>query len=149
MNKTFVCYQKTSLPRSPCRASDQNASQKEINLPAASLEQSTTTRKHQANRLLTKTNLSGSAQNSPGHQRSPGAALSSQTPQKPFQLKEKMLKRMVLLMMLYFSFSCFMPHTEGMFAGSHFCSFNGSTRYFFCNKVHEIPRYIPKNTTFV
>uniref|UniRef100_A0A673MD00 Follicle stimulating hormone receptor n=1 Tax=Sinocyclocheilus rhinocerous TaxID=307959 RepID=A0A673MD00_9TELE len=60
-----------------------------------------------------------------------------------------MIKRMVLLMMLYFSFDCFMPHTEGMFAGSHFCSFNGSTRYFFCNKVHEIPRYIPKNTTSV
>uniref|UniRef100_A0A671NPR9 Follicle stimulating hormone receptor n=1 Tax=Sinocyclocheilus anshuiensis TaxID=1608454 RepID=A0A671NPR9_9TELE len=56
---------------------------------------------------------------------------------------------MVLLMMLYFSFDCFMPHTEGMFAGSHFCSLNGSTRYFFCNKVHEIPRYIPKNTTSV
>uniref|UniRef100_A0A671NPT5 Follicle stimulating hormone receptor n=1 Tax=Sinocyclocheilus anshuiensis TaxID=1608454 RepID=A0A671NPT5_9TELE len=51
--------------------------------------------------------------------------------------------------MLYFSFDCFMPHTEGMFAGSHFCSLNGSTRYFFCNKVHEIPRYIPKNTTSV
>uniref|UniRef100_A0A671NMN3 Follicle stimulating hormone receptor n=1 Tax=Sinocyclocheilus anshuiensis TaxID=1608454 RepID=A0A671NMN3_9TELE len=60
-----------------------------------------------------------------------------------------MIKRMVLLMMLYFSFDCFMPHTEGMFAGSHFCSLNGSTRYFFCNKVHEIPRYIPKNTTSI
>lgn len=162
MNKTFVCYQKTSLPRSSlgsgCRASDQHASQKEISLPAASQEQTTTTRKHHANRLRTKTDLGGTAPPSPEHQRRPGAAsgrytkgLSSQTLYKLFHLKEKMIKRMVLLMMLCFSFDWSTPHTEGMLAGSHFCSFNATTRSFFClgNKVHEMPRNIPKNTTFV
>ncbi|XP_073685088.1 follicle-stimulating hormone receptor [Garra rufa] len=59
-----------------------------------------------------------------------------------------MIKRMVLLMMLCFSFGWFMSHTEGM---SRFCSFNGSSRYLFCrgNKVDEMPRGIPENTTFV
>lgn len=137
---------------SGCRASDQNASQKEISLHAASLEQTTTTRKHHTNRRPIF------AQPSPEHQRSPGAAsgrytkgLSSQTLSKPFHLKEKMTKRMVLLMMLCFSLGWLMSHTEGMLVGSHFCSFNGSTCNFFClgNNVHEMPKHIPENTTFV
>jgi len=62
-----------------------------------------------------------------------------------------MIKKMVWWMMLCFSLGWSMPHTEGMFAGSHFCTFNGTTGVFFClgNKVHEMPRNIPKNTTFV
>ncbi|CAM4710054.1 unnamed protein product [Leuciscus chuanchicus] len=62
-----------------------------------------------------------------------------------------MIKRMAWWMMLCFSLGWSMPHAEGMFAGSHFCSVIGTTRCFFClgNKVHEMPRDIPKNTTFV
>uniref|UniRef100_A0A8C2CYZ0 Thyrotropin receptor n=1 Tax=Cyprinus carpio TaxID=7962 RepID=A0A8C2CYZ0_CYPCA len=62
-----------------------------------------------------------------------------------------MTKRMVLLMMLCFSLGWLMSHTEGMLVGSHFCSFNGSTCNFFClgNNVHEMPKHIPENTTFV
>lgn len=59
--------------------------------------------------------------------------------------------RMVLLMMLCFILGCSLANTEDTLAGFQFCSFNGSTRSFFClgNKVHEMPRRIPTNTTFV
>ncbi|XP_051959203.1 follicle-stimulating hormone receptor-like [Xyrauchen texanus] len=62
-----------------------------------------------------------------------------------------MIKRMVSLMMLYCCLSWSMPHTDGMYTGSHFCTFNGTTRFFLClgNKIHEMPRNIPTNTTFV
>ncbi|XP_056626653.1 follicle-stimulating hormone receptor isoform X2 [Triplophysa dalaica] len=63
-----------------------------------------------------------------------------------------MIKRMVLLLiMLCLSFVWSTAHTEGVDAGYHHCSFNGTTRYYLClgNKVHEVPRSIPKNTTFV
>ncbi|XP_067285839.1 follicle-stimulating hormone receptor [Pseudorasbora parva] len=62
-----------------------------------------------------------------------------------------MRKRMVLLMMLCLCLGWSTPHAEGMVSGSHLCSFNGTTRCVFClgNKVHEMPRNIPKNTTFV
>ncbi|KAK2876460.1 hypothetical protein Q8A67_020556 [Cirrhinus molitorella] len=53
--------------------------------------------------------------------------------------------------MLCFSLGWFMSHAEGTSDGFNFCSFNGSTRYFFClgNKVDKMPKCIPENTTFV
>ncbi|TRY94255.1 hypothetical protein DNTS_025324 [Danionella cerebrum] len=41
--------------------------------------------------------------------------------------------------------------SDGRIVRSHLCSFNGSTCFFFClgNKVHEMTRFIPKNTTYV
>ncbi|XP_056325304.1 follicle-stimulating hormone receptor [Danio aesculapii] len=58
---------------------------------------------------------------------------------------------MVLSMMLCFILGCSLANTEDTLAGSQLCTFNGSTRSFFCvgNKVHEMPRRIPTNTTFV
>nr|AAP33512.1 follicle-stimulating hormone receptor [Danio rerio] len=58
---------------------------------------------------------------------------------------------MVLSMMLCFILGCSIANTEDTLAASQFCAFNGSTRSFIClgNKVHEIPRRIPTNTTFV
>ncbi|NP_001001812.1 follicle-stimulating hormone receptor precursor [Danio rerio] len=58
---------------------------------------------------------------------------------------------MVLSMMLCFILGCSMANTEDTLAASQFCAFNGSTRSFVClgNKVLEIPRRIPTNTTFV
>lgn len=90
MNKTFVCYQKTSLPRSLLALAVEPLTNTPLRKRSASLrlqknrplQPENTTQ----NRLLTKTDLSGPAQPSPEHQRRPGAAsgrytkgLSSQT----------------------------------------------------------------------
>ncbi|XP_051968747.1 follicle-stimulating hormone receptor-like [Xyrauchen texanus] len=62
-----------------------------------------------------------------------------------------MITRMILLMMLCCCLCWSKPHTDGICAGSHFCSFNCTTRFFLClgNRIHEMSRNIPTNTTFV